>query len=361
MSFDFLAWWVSFSEAPFVLLIILLIITHFIYLRYFRHARLTVISPSLIMALGSFIMICLPELQVPISFMVIVAEELLLVWVYITIALLYGYSQDSISFSRPIHKLEMGAWITGTAITMLVIDQIEPTLFGFILMLGFASFLLYAIYCGLMVQWMRAALNKKVTVDGRLMLMTIATLSLALLMMEVFGFDVPSKIYQIIILIGMIMGLLSFLAISVRLFRQCNRHFLAVWSVSNCLIYGAFAMAGLAALETHAFSSQLIFINWCWVVSCFIVIEGLELIRLIIKWQTQGLIKAVGKYHVLQWLRIFSLVMMHGFALSYYNHHYISSELLAFLANYMQYLVAVLVVIELGLFGSRVVKHGEYR
>lgn len=361
MSFDFLAWWASFSEAPFVLLIVLLVMTHLVYLRYFRHARLTVLSPSLIMALGVFAMVCMPELHVNITLMLIAAEELLLIWTYISIALLYGLTHGYINLSRPMQKLEVGTWVAATTLTMLVIDQIEPTLYGFILILVLASLCLYAIFFYLAVQWFAVWRRKKLHLDGRVMLMSIATLSIALLIMEVFGSVVPTKIYQSIILLGVLLGVVGVGMIINAYTHRCHHHFFCAWPVTNCLIYAAFAMMGLCALETHSFSSRWIFIGWCMTIVCFIVVELLEILRLLFKLRVQGMWKALTHYHVQQWLRIFSLAMLHGFALSYYNHHYASDELVAFAANYLQYVVASLVVIELGLMVLRVEKHGEFR
>lgn len=359
MRFDFLAWWESFSEAPFVLLIILLLITHFFYYRYFRHAQLTVASPSIMMALGGFALVCMPELHINISLMLLFAIELVLLWTYITIALLYSYAHGMISFSRPLNKLEMGTWVAGTALTMLVIDQIEPTLYGFILWLGLASLVFYIVYFCLMVQWLVVSWHRQVKIDGRVMLVAIATLSIALLIMEVFGHDVPVHIYQAIIFVGAAFSMIGALLIIIKAIQQCRRHFLATWSNTNCLIYAAFAMVGFAMLETHSFSNDVIYVDWCLTIICFVIVEMLEIIRLFIRIRIQQL-KAINVYYVSQWLRIFALAMLHGFALSYYNHHYISSEWLALIANYAQYIVLALVVFELSLIAIRVVKHGEY-
>ena len=359
MMFDFLAWWESFSEAPFVLLIVLLLVTHFFYHRYFRHLQLTVASPSIIMALGAFALIAMPELHINISIMLVVAIELVLLWTYLTISLLYSYSHGLISFRPPRKNIEVGTWVTGTALTMLVIDQIEPTLYGFILWLGLASLFFYALYVCLVIKWLALSRRRHIKIDGKVMLIAISTLSIALLIMEVFGADVPTWIYQGIISSGTLLGFTGLLAIIISYKRQCRGHFFATWSTSNCLIYGAFAMTGLAALETHSFEKELIYIDWYFTIIWFVIVELLELVRLCIRVKKKGWFKSVGVYHVSQWLRIFALAMLNGFALSYYNHHYISNKLLAITASYAQFIVLMLVIIELSLLLGRIANQGE--
>lgn len=258
MMFDFLDWWESFSEAPFVLLIVLLLVTHFFYHRYFRHVQVTIASPSIIMALGAFALIAMPELHVNISVMLVVAIELVLLWTYLTISLLYSYSHGFISFKPPLKNIEVGTWVAGTALTMLVIDQIEPTLYGFILWLGLASLFFYALYVCLVIKWLALSRHEHVKIDGRIMLIAISTLSIALLIMEVFGADVPAWIYQGIIFSGTLLSLVGLLVIIISYHHQCRGHFFATWSNTNCLIYGAFAMRPKSKLNSTITSTNTI-------------------------------------------------------------------------------------------------------
>lgn len=338
-----------FVGSHFTLFIILFIISHVIYYKFFRHVTPTVASGSIIMALTVFALQCLPELPFSNSWLLILALWLFIVWVYITVELMQVYLSENIIRAHMSDRLGIGYWISGTSLMALLMDQAEHTLHGYIVFLSMIAFLLYLIYLIIIVKWLIFTLRHKFNtyLNGVVMLPAISTQAVALLLIELFGKSIPDLGYQIVIFAGVIMFIVGLISILHYTLHAHLRRWIASGSNANCLIYAALSMIGLAGMNAGIFSSTMCMAVWWCAISFFFIIETFELARLLIRVKIKGIKKGIFVYNTSQWFRIFAFGILYGFTLSYYVKGYPVAELMSVIVAYVQYIVVALLAFQL--------------
>lgn len=297
--------------------LVLLGVTHLIYHRYFRFISISNLSSCMVMAAGFFLLICLPSFAWPHFVLQIASFELAIVWIYLIMGVAQAAIESpSLSIEHPANRLAMGASVTATAILALLLDKSEPLLHGSIIFLSMVAIFWLIAYLLVIGQWIyKFIVNQaKLYVSQLILLSTIALQMCVLMEGELFHRVIPAWMYQVFILMGCVLYVFGFFAIArYFLFTRFKRILICLSGVST-LLYSAMAMTAMAMLMTGKYPDWMIELAWWWTVLLFVLIEGLELNRLFTRIKLKGFKKALFVYHPSQWLRIFSLTTLYGFA-----------------------------------------------
>jgi hypothetical protein len=333
---------VSLSGSPFVLFAALLVLSHFFYRRYFLPALPLVANGGVVMTIGAFALVCLPQLKLPSFLTILIALELLIIWLYLAIELIQAYFQDDLVLSQYTEWVSLGTWVVGTVLTDLFLNEAEHTLHGVIVLLGLISLLLYLVYMGMMIQWLGRYVRKAchLYTDGRVLLVTVSTQAMALLLYGFFHEHLPLWFYQSFIILGLICYLIGS-GMMLRYFVEARQHHLTPGCHNAYgLSYGALSITGWAMIHTQSFSNVSIRLIGLLTLLFFIAIILLDWLRLIRRIKAKGWHKGIWVYHPSQWLRCFALIMLYAFA---------HADGILLIASFGQYIIAVLLIIQIAL------------
>lgn len=329
--------------------VILLFTTHYFYKRNAGRFKVAIASGSLLMALGAFAADCLPALGMPLSLMAFITLEIAALWLYLGISLLLNYCHGELPLSRLIDQINIGTWVAGTAIVALLINQVEPLLHGSIVLLTIVDGILWAIYLVIIIHVFSTYAHKKfqLQVTGAILLGTVSTELIVLLLHELFKDDMPTIVYQTLIILGLAYYVIAISLVVRYYWRIRSTHLVGSWRNENAIIYGSLATSGIAIIHTQVFSDWLVIMTWCAAMTAFVVVILLDMSRLILRLNIKNLLKAVGIYHPSQWTKIYAMAALYAFARQYYYAHYAGSGIAYFVFTYGLYVVTALVTIEL--------------
>jgi hypothetical protein len=218
-------------------------------------------------------------------------------------------------YSNPINRFGIGTWVAGTSIcTILIAKQfMEWSLIAQILAcLNFGLWFIYIMIC------VRAFIDlnhKRQTknVHGILLLTTVSTQSIVLVMSAVFK-HVPMTIDHLFITLGVCFYLISGSIIIKRYIMPTDSWSIETdWNNTNCILHGAISITGLACIKSHSISEHEILFIWIVAAVIFMIVESLEVYRLIKRIKRYGMKKGVLTYDVSQWSRIFTFGMFFTF------------------------------------------------
>lgn len=347
----FFAWnrWIWIPGSQFVYFVCLLLLSYLIFNLFFRFTTPKIASGLIILALGIFTLTCLPIYNLAMLTNIIIAMELLIIWLFLATMLLQSDLNDGIDLIPFGNRMGIGAWVAGTVVTTLMLDQAESTMLGFIILLAIMALILGSIYLVIILKWLITCLRKKFRIfaNGMVLLGTIAIQSIALLLSALFHEDIASWVYGTLIFFGIFFYFIGLFALIHHLFTAHRSRFIAYWPNVNCFCYGAMAITGFTMLNTEIFSHATIIIVFIWTAVCFLIVEGIEICRLVLKVKSQGIKKAICVYDTSQWARVFSIAMFYAFTRAFYHQHSIKHVLVVVIANYGHYVVTALLVFEL--------------
>jgi hypothetical protein len=335
-------------QSPLILLLILFAVSHPLYVHFFRRIAPEIASGSIVMALGIVALACLPQFHFSSFTMLVVAMEVIIIWFYLAVKLVQSGIQGDLRVDHASDRIGMGTWVAGTSTTAILLDHAEQTLHGFIVFLGIIALVLYLIYFIFISQWFVLCIKKKfhLPVNGMVSLATVSTQSIVLLLAELFRDDIPTMVYFILILMGLIFYFVGAICILRHFFQDHRQHLLAGWSNSNVINHGALSITGLAMLNSKAFSEWMIVAVWWGAAIFFLIIELLESGRFLVRIRMRGIRSGVFVYHTSQWTRVFTFGMLYAFTLTYYSLGYPSNLIVEIIANYGQYFVACLACVQ---------------
>lgn len=122
------------------------------------------------------------------------------------------------------------------------------------------------------------------------------------------------------------------------------------WQNTNCIIHGAMSITGLASCLSGAVSPNLVFLIWIWVLSWFIIVETIELMRGVVRIKVYGAVKGIGTHHMTQWSRNFTFGMLYAFTLNFdlsqtaLSHQAMVSTIYDFILTYGAWVVLILLL-----------------
>lgn len=220
-----------------------------------------------------------------------------------------------IHYFRPINRFGMGTWVAGTSICGILIYKQFHEWVLIARLISYFNLGLWLIYIGLCVKAFYDIYRKELSknVHGILLLTTVSTQSIVLLISTVFK-HIPIKLDILFISLGVSFYILStFLIIRRYCTKDDSRLIETEWNNTNCILHGALSITGLASLVSHAASKQAVMVIWICAAAVFLIVEVLEVYRLVKRIKSYGLKKGIFIYDVSQWSRVFTFGMFYTF------------------------------------------------
>lgn len=273
---------------------------------------------AIIMANGIFLYSAMQQFPLLYKYGEVFAFILAAVWSLITISILMTLRDRSfrkLYLNNPIDIFAIGTWVAGTSVLGNVIFQfsLNPGIFPYVM--GTLNVALYCWYVYHLFYAFRSIVNSpaKNKVHGALLLATVGTQSIVLLLYNIFNHLLPDIGSAAIIGFGIFLYVAGFVLIVRRFAFIRNWNLADDWNNTNCILHGAISISGLAAATTGSLPYSTIFILWIWVLFWFILVEALELARVIVRTRKYGIKKAIFTYDVSQWSRNFTFGMLYAF------------------------------------------------
>lgn len=323
------------SDSPFLAFVILVAITHAFYLRFLAHISPTLKSGSIVMAISAFALYCLRHLEFPHFFLIYVALEVIIINFYLGVLVIQGILENKISVYEPTEAFALGVWVTSTALTVLLINQAEKTLLGFVALLSIISFLLFIYFIWVLFYWLRSYWSGHILyhVDGTILNICICIQAMVLLSNELFNDSITPEIYLAIVPAGLVFYLIGVFCMHVR-------H----WTNAHTLLYGALGITALAMVITDVFPTALVMSMWYLTIIVFCVVELINILRIIFMIKMKKPFSLV--YDNSQWFRVFSCSILYGLTHAYFEYDYSHDVLVSAIYFNGQYLIALLMAAE---------------
>jgi hypothetical protein len=218
-------------------------------------------------------------------------------------------------YSNPINRFGIGTWVAGTSIcTILIAKQFIEWSFIARILAGL-NFGLWFIYIVISIRAFFDLKHKRLTkhVHGILLLTTVSTQSIVLVLSAVFK-NVPMSIDHFFITLGLGFYLICGFIIIKRYIMPADSWSVETdWNNTNCILHGAMSITGLACIKSHSVSEHEIIGIWIFAATIFMLVESLEVFRLVKRIKRFGMKKGVLTYDVSQWSRIFTFGMFFTF------------------------------------------------
>jgi hypothetical protein len=277
-------------------------------------------SGAIAMAIGIFVLAALQQLPFPVAALTRwLTLGGLIVWAYLAGAYLASYFRGTFHLhtADPVGCFAVGTWVAGTAVLANLLTVVLPA--WRLLALGMAGIALGAWlgYLVLVARGYRTILASptRLNTTGRILLVTVSTESLLLLADQLFRGQVPLLLAQALLAFGGVFYMLGLVLIVQRYGRQHGWRLADDWDNTNCILHGAMSITGLAAVDSGALPLSGVVGIWLWVAGLFVIVEGIEVVRLAARVRVYGWARGAASYHVSQWARNFTFGMFYAFTL----------------------------------------------
>ncbi|MCQ6281905.1 hypothetical protein [Bacillus sp. EB600] len=255
-----------------------------------------------------------------------------------------------VHYSNLINRFGMGTWVAGTSICGILVDKQFNEWEFFVKIILCINVALWAFYIWICLRTLADVRNKRLTksVHGVLLLTTVSTQSLVLFASTVYK-GVPLFIDLVLITIGIAFYFVSAILIIKRYSSLGTWSIRTDWNNTNCILHGALSITGLACLVSHLLTNHSVMIIWFCSALVFLIVELIELYRLIDRINFYGWKRAILVYDVSQWSRVFTFAMFYTFTyLSGPNLYFISLIRKTIIISGI-WLVLLLAIFEIGL------------
>jgi hypothetical protein len=218
----------------------------------------------------------------------------------------------TVHYSHPINRFGIGTWIAGTSISGILIykEFMEWSFISQILLC--VNIIIWMIYIGgsvrAFIELNQNSLSKNV--HGILLLTTVSTQSIVLLISTVDP-NVPIEVDIFLITLGICFYLISAFYIIKRYVTTDTWTIKTDWNNTNCILHGALSITGLACVVSHVLSKHSVVLIWIVAAIVFLIIESIEVYRLLNRIKYFGIKKGMMIYDVSQWSRIFTFAMFY--------------------------------------------------
>ncbi|HEX6606446.1 MAG TPA: hypothetical protein VF276_05960 [Chloroflexia bacterium] len=349
-------------ESPFVQLLLLGVASAAV--RYFllRRGESATASGAIAMAIGIFVLGALQHMPFPVTDLTqILTLTGLIVWAYIAASYVRSYFRGTFHnhTDDPVGCFAVGTWVAGTAVLARLVVIVLPTWRPLGLALAVLTLVVWLWYLTLIVGRYRIILASptRLRTTGRILLATVSTQSLVLLIEQLFPGQIPGGLATGLILLGYGFYGLGFVLIVQRYLRQPGWRLAEDWDNTNCILHGAMSITVLAALESRAVPDALIIASWLWAAVLFVIVEAIEIARLVARVRAYGWRGGFAVYQVSQWARNFTFGMFYAATARLQGLGGTAglglaglSGLQAAIVAWGQYMVLILLVIEISLF-----------
>ncbi len=217
----------------------------------------------------------------------------------------------------PVDSFAIGTWVAGASVLAQTVLLAFPGWREIALGLGLLASLLWVSYLWVAARALRAILPKPVAhhVTGRILLLTVATQSVAILMVALFPEEIAHGVFAGLIVLGYLFYALGIALVAERYHPRRVWSLADDWDTTNCILHGAMSISGLAGILTGVLSVGWIDATWLWVAGVFLLVEGIELARAQARVVLYGWREGLLTYHVTQWARVFTFGMFYAFTL----------------------------------------------
>ncbi|MGH2410874.1 MAG: hypothetical protein ACRDGS_10980, partial [Chloroflexota bacterium] len=276
-------------------------------------------SGAIVMAGGIFVLAALQRIPggpgVPTD---CAALALIGTWAFLAWVFARAVHARQLPNSHPAANFAMGTWVAATAILaevmMLAFPRARPVALAFA---GLATGL-WGWYLWIAARGFRELVDEhgQVPVTGTVLLTAVSTQSLVLAWQSTLPHGLPLPVSRSLLALGLLLYLVGAALIGFGLGSPRTWTLLADWRAPRCILHGALSITGLATLTTRAAPSQAVVGLWLLVVSLFVVVESMEVLRLGLRIRAHGWRYAVVIYHPAQWARNFTFGMLYAFTLA---------------------------------------------
>ncbi|WML39494.1 hypothetical protein RCG19_20285 [Neobacillus sp. OS1-2] len=255
----------------------------------------------------------------------------------------------NIHYSNPINRFGIGTWVAGTSISGILFFK-QFSKWGFISeIVAFINIILWMIYIAISLKTFVEMFQTKSyrNVHGILLLTTVSTQSIVLLVNTVYK-GLPSSVNLSLLIIGFCLYLVC---VSLIINRYVNRSWSIEvdWNNTNCILHGALSISGIACLTTGIIHTDLIRFIWRAAFILFLLVESIEVYRLIRRINRYGFKNGIFIYDVTQWSRVFTFAMFYTFTALFHNHLFIGSFVIDTILKEGVWFIILLLIIELTL------------
>ena len=312
-----------------------------------------------VMALGIFGVAALQRLPGGAVVVAPLTALLVAIWAIAAALLLASIRRRGLAeHTRPvIESFAIGTWIAGTAVVARMTMIAAPGL-------SWAAASLFALGLVLWLWFLPLALKNLLRLarapwerpSGVILLVTVATQAIALIGLRLFP-GAPEFRHIAAALAGLaaVCYVVGVVLVITRLWTARGWGIERDWDNANCIIHGALSITGLTVIVGDFVPAEIVLYFWVWVVAVFASVELIELARLTTRIQNLGLRRAVLVYDPSQWTRNFTFGMFYAFTLTFAerfaidDRHPVLDALRAIIVETGQYLVLVLLLVEVGL------------
>jgi hypothetical protein len=310
------------------------------------------------MAIDIFALAALQRMPFPARLATqLIALELLIIWTYLALHFLACAVRGTMHHHSgdPVQSFAIGTWVAGTvAVAELVLAGV-PQWRAVAAALALVAVLLWLWYLALVARGLRAIIVDRARggVNGAILLSTVSTQSIVILGPLLEPRQVPRAAWAVLVILGYLFYVTGLLLIVRHYLRKRGLRLADGWDNTNCIGHGALAISGLAAVVRGAIPVAWIVLTWLWAAGMFVLVESIEIARVVVRVQTYGWRKGVLTYNVSQWARNFTFGMFYAFTSSLDARDAGAAPWLtglwALILHYGQYGVLALLSIEIAL------------
>jgi hypothetical protein len=284
-----------------------------------RRSSLPPGSGAAVMAIGIFGIAALPELasgaaalRRPLSLAV------LALWAILALAFIAEWldGRDP-RHGPPMRRAALGTWAAGTAVTAKLLQLGMPQWTPLALALGIAALGLWLWYLPIAAGIASALLAQPAErTTGAILLATVSTQSIALLLTTLPSPPARAAALGLTALGAAFYG--GGAALMLRSFLAVRRWRLTEdWDNANCILHGAASITGLACVLSGDVPGALCLALWAYTAVVFVLVEAVELTRLVERVHAYGGMSGALTYYASQWARNFTFGMFYAFTRAY--------------------------------------------
>jgi hypothetical protein len=275
-------------------------------------------SGGIVMAGGIFVIAALGELPLPGLVARLVVLGLLVVWGYIAASYVRGGLAGDLAENvrQPANAFAVGTWVAGSAVLGRALVQELPGWQPVALALWIVAAAVWLWYMSLLPAAFRDAADTSggYGATGAVLLPVVGTQSLVVAGDALLPGGMPRVLAAALILLGYLLYAFG-LFLVVRRYGRRGWTLADDWDNTNCILHGAMSITGLAVLVSGALPGSWAAYTWMYVLVVFVVVEGLEVLRAVLRTRACGWRDGVLAYLPSQWSRNFTFGMFYAFSL----------------------------------------------
>lgn len=221
--------------------------------------------------------------------------------------------------NNPVKSFAMGTWIAGTSVCGTAIYLRLPELGPIVMFMSFINVCFWFYYIVICIKnFMKLYQEKRYKLThGVILLSTVSTQSLVVINYTLFRGMFPSYIYAFFIYLGTVFYFVGFVLIVKRYSKWKEWKIADDWQNTNCILHGAMSITGLASAVSGAVPDGFTLFVWIWVLVWFVIVECIELWRVLSRIHHYRFNLGFGTYDVSQWARNFTFGMLYAFTANF--------------------------------------------